>query len=139
MTPFSTEPMYCLGTTPPTILSWNPTPLPRGSDSISRETRAYWPWPPVCFLCVYSAWALLRTVSRYGTLGMAISRSTPNLRRIFSSATSTCEAPRLLLGGCPGLRVGLQGAGEDAEVGQPAHVRVGRGLEDERHQRLRCV
>ena len=62
--PFSTAGMNCRGTLPPTTLLPNskPSPRPRGSPRIS--TRAYCPWPPVCFLCVYSACPVPVTVSR---------------------------------------------------------------------------
>ncbi len=41
------------------------------------------------------------------------------------------DALRLALVGVPGLGVGLEGARIDAEVGEPAHVGVGGGLEDQ--------
>src|SRR3989304_4237644 len=44
-TPFSTDPTYCLGTTPPTVLFANSWPPPRGSGSTVTVTRAS-PAPP---------------------------------------------------------------------------------------------
>ena len=51
-TPFSTPGMYSLGTTPPTISLSNSLPLPASLGSSRSLTRANWPVPPVCFLCV---------------------------------------------------------------------------------------
>ena len=38
----------------------------RGKGSSFSATRAYWPWPPVCFLCVYSEVLAAVIVSLYG-------------------------------------------------------------------------
>ena len=51
-TPFSTPGMYSFGTTPPTISLSNSLPLPVSLGSSRSLTRANWPVPPVCFLCV---------------------------------------------------------------------------------------
>ncbi len=40
-TPFSTDDIYCLGTTPPTMRFVNSNPLPRDKGSSSMATRAY--------------------------------------------------------------------------------------------------
>ena len=50
--PFSTAGMYSFGTDPPTDLLSNTTPSLRASGSKVIFTSAYWPEPPVCFLCV---------------------------------------------------------------------------------------
>ena len=50
--PFSTAGMYSFGTEPPTTLFSNTTPSLRSSGSKAIFTSAYWPEPPVCFLCV---------------------------------------------------------------------------------------
>ena len=50
--PFSTAGMYSFGTEPPTTLFSNTTPSLRASGSNAIFTSAYWPEPPVCFLCV---------------------------------------------------------------------------------------
>ena len=52
LTPFSTPGMYSFGTVPPTILASNSLPLPVSFGSSLSLTRANWPVPPVCFLCV---------------------------------------------------------------------------------------
>jgi len=52
LTPFSTPGMYSLGTEPPTISALNSFPLPISLGSRRIFTRANWPVPPVCFLCV---------------------------------------------------------------------------------------
>ena len=51
-------------TAPPKIALVNLYLSPRGIGLTSRETLAYWPCPPVCFLWVYSASALPWMVSR---------------------------------------------------------------------------
>ena len=51
-TPFSTPGMYSLGTAPPMISVSNSLPLPVSFGSRRSLTRANWPVPPVCFLCV---------------------------------------------------------------------------------------
>ncbi len=53
----------------------------------------YWPWPPVCFLCLPCALAVPLIVSLYGTFGAFSSTSTPNLRFRRSTATSTWSWP----------------------------------------------
>ena len=50
-TPFSTLGMNCRGTAPPTTLSTNSKPPPRGSGSTVMSQTAYWPWPPLCLTC----------------------------------------------------------------------------------------
>jgi hypothetical protein len=42
--------MKLRGITPPTILSTNSKPLPRGSASTSSQQSPNWPRPPDCFL-----------------------------------------------------------------------------------------
>ena len=69
--------MNCLGTLPPTTFASNTKPEPRSVGSIAILTWPYWPWPPVCFLCRYSALAFVVTVSRYATSGIVTSTSTP--------------------------------------------------------------
>ena len=59
----STAGIYCLGTTPPVIVSVNTKPEPRGSGLISTTTSPYWPWPPDCFLCRPRSCTDLRIVS----------------------------------------------------------------------------
>ena len=48
--------MYWRGMAPPTILSTNSNPPPRGMGSISIQVSPNWPRPPVCFL--YRPWIL---------------------------------------------------------------------------------
>ncbi len=63
-------------------------------------------------------------------------------RRLLALAPHREELPdalRRVLVGVPGLRVGLEDAGADAEVGELAHVGVGAGLEDQGRQRARRV
>ena len=52
LTPFSTPGMNSFGTVPPTISLSNSLPLPVSFGSMRNLTRANWPVPPVCFLCV---------------------------------------------------------------------------------------
>ncbi len=54
--PASTDGMYSRGTRPPLTLFSNSysAPSPVASGSSLMITRANWPEPPVCFLCVYS-------------------------------------------------------------------------------------
>src|SRR5258708_8465179 len=49
--PFSTPGTYSFGTAPPTTSFSNTNPLPGGNGSKRVLVRAYWPAPPVCFLC----------------------------------------------------------------------------------------
>ena len=58
-TPFSTAGMNWRGMAPPTIWSTNSKPSPRSSGSTRRTATPNWPWPPVCFLYLPSASALL--------------------------------------------------------------------------------
>ena len=62
--PRSTAGMYCRGITPPTILSSNTKPEPRGSGARRIQQSPYWPRPPVCFLCLPCPSALPFSVSR---------------------------------------------------------------------------
>ena len=62
--PFSTAGMYWRGITPPTIASTNSKPAPRSVGSTRRNTIANCPCPPVCFLSLPSASAVLVIVSR---------------------------------------------------------------------------
>ena len=50
-TPFSTLGMNCRGTAPPTTLSTNSKPPPRGRGSTVMSHTAYWPCPPLCLTC----------------------------------------------------------------------------------------
>ncbi len=50
------------GTAPPTTLSTNSKPEPRGSGSTSMSHTAYWPWPPDCFTC--RPWPLAAAAER---------------------------------------------------------------------------
>ena len=43
--------MNCRGTAPPTTLSTNSKPAPRGSGSMVMSHTAYWPCPPLCLTC----------------------------------------------------------------------------------------
>ena len=56
-TPFSTDGMYCRGTTPPTILSTNSKPAAPGSGSTSMWQMPYSPCPPVCLTFRPRPWA----------------------------------------------------------------------------------
>ncbi len=91
--PFSTAGMYCRGMTPPTILSANSKPLPRGRGSISSQASPYWPRPPDCFL--YFPWIVVLPliVSLYGTLGVVRLTSTPNFLLSLSIVTSMWTWP----------------------------------------------
>ena len=64
MIPFSTPGMYPLEIAPPKMALVNLNFSPRGIGLTSSDTRAYWPWPPVCFLWAYSASAFPWIVSR---------------------------------------------------------------------------
>ena len=59
--------MYCLGTTPPTILLPNSKPVPISAGANSITTWPYCPCPPVWRLNLLSIRAACRIVSRYGT------------------------------------------------------------------------
>ena len=50
--PFSTPGMYSFGTEPPMIFDSKLLPRPASFGSKMILTRANWPVPPVCFLCV---------------------------------------------------------------------------------------
>ena len=50
--PFWTPGMNSFGTEPPTIVLSNTKPEPGSPGSNMIFTRANWPVPPVCFLCV---------------------------------------------------------------------------------------
>jgi len=50
--------MYSFGTEPPTILESKLKPAPASFGWTMILTRANWPVPPVCFLCVWSISAL---------------------------------------------------------------------------------
>ena len=50
--PFSTPGMYSFGTVPPMTLLSNLKPEPFSPGTNTSLTRANWPEPPLCFLCV---------------------------------------------------------------------------------------
>ena len=91
-TPFSTEPMNCDGTDPPTTLSTNCTPEPRGSGLTTMSQTAYWPCPPDC----------LTGGRARGTRAVNVSRSATSAARFHgapvarkrSSTTSAWASPR---------------------------------------------
>ena len=75
--PFSTLGMNWRGTAPPTTLSTNSKPEPRGSGSTSMLQTAYWPWPPDCLTCRPRALAGAMKVSRSGIFSSSCSTLTP--------------------------------------------------------------
>ena len=52
LTPFSTAETNSLGIEPPTTSFSNVKPEPGSPGLTTILTRANWPEPPVCFLCV---------------------------------------------------------------------------------------
>ena len=62
--PFSTDGIQFFGIAPPKMSSTNSTPAPRAAGSMRMRHTPNCPCPPVCFLCLPSASALPRIVSR---------------------------------------------------------------------------
>ena len=92
--PFSTAGMYSFGTTPPTIALTNSKSTPSSAGSNRICTTPNWPLPPDCFLCLPSASALERIVSRYGIRGSDSTASTLDLFFSLLHTTSMCISPR---------------------------------------------
>ncbi len=69
--PFSTPGIYSFGTAPPTIFDSKAEPAPASFGSKMILTRANWPVPPVCFLCVWSISTRLRHLLAIGDLRLA--------------------------------------------------------------------
>src|SRR4051794_31403563 len=85
--------MNCRGTAPPTTLSTNSNPVPRGSGSTVMSQTAYCPWPPDCLTCRPCPVAWATKVSRSGTLTSSVSTVTPNRSTSPASTVSTCAWP----------------------------------------------
>mmetsp|Transcript_83802 Transcript_83802/g.215751 ORF Transcript_83802/g.215751 Transcript_83802/m.215751 type:complete len:216 (+) Transcript_83802:472-1119(+) len=90
--PFCTPGMYSFGIAPPLISLTNSKPSPL-FGSRTNCTLAYWPEPPLCFLCVYQNSVPVVMVSRYATCGAPTWASTLNSRFMRSTMISRCSSP----------------------------------------------